>query len=75
MAKVRQLFNGVTIEEAQRRRICYHNRKKHSIERGDLCLVIKDPAGNGKKNYCLTCGLEILDRAADDLDTLRRDLE
>jgi len=75
MAKVRQLFNGVAIETAKRKRICYHNRKKHSIEGGDLCLVIKDPAGNGKKNYCVTCGLEILDRAADDLDALRRGLD
>ena len=75
MAKVRQVLNGVTVESAQRRRICYHNRKKHSIDRGDLCLVIKDSSGNAKKNYCGACGLEILDRAADDLASLRRELE
>lgn len=75
MPKVRQVLNGVAVEAAQRSRICYHNRKKHSIERGDLCLVMKDPAGNGKKNYCVMCGLEILDRAVDDIASLRRQLE
>lgn len=63
------------IEVAQRRRICYHDRRNHSIEKGTVCLVIKDPAGEGQKNYCVTCGLAILDQAADDLASLRSSLE
>lgn len=73
MAKVRRVLGAVTIEVAQRRRICYHDRKHHSIERGEACLVIKEPS-NGQKNYCVTCGMEILDRAADDIAALRKGL-
>lgn len=73
MAKVRRVLAAVSIEVAQRRRICYHDRTNHSIERGCLCLVIKEP-NSGQKNYCVTCGLEILDRAADDLAALRKGL-
>jgi hypothetical protein len=75
MAKVRRVLNTVTIEVAQRKRICHHNRKHHSIEKGTSCLVIKDASGEGQKNYCLTCGLEILGQAADDLASLRSSLE
>ena len=73
MSKVRRVLVAVSVEVAQRRRICYHNRKNHSIEGGSACLVVKEP-GNGQKNYCVTCGMEILDRAADDLAVLRQRL-
>ena len=71
MAKVRQLLNPVSVQTAQRPRICHHSRKQHAIATGERCLVIKDPNG-GSKNYCLECGGAILDRAGDDLETLRR---
>jgi hypothetical protein len=74
MAKVRQLFNAVSVEVAQRRRICHHNRRKHSIAAGDRCLVVKDPATGGGKNYCHGCAIDILDRAQADLDELRHQL-
>lgn len=73
MSKVRRVLGAVSVEVAQRRRLCYHDRKHHSIEGGSVCLVIKEP-GSGQKNYCATCGMEILDRAADDLAALRRTL-
>lgn len=73
MAKIRRVLGGVTVEVAQRRRICYHDRQHHRITSGSVCLVIKEP-NNGHKNYCVTCGIEILDRAADDLAALRRQL-
>lgn len=74
MAKVRQLFNGIEIEVAQRKRICHHNRAKHSIARGERCVVIKNDGGVGAKNYCLKCGAEIFDRADKDLAGLRKEL-
>jgi hypothetical protein len=74
MAKVRHVLNAVRIEVAQRRRICHHDRKHHSIEKGTTCLVIKGPSGEGQNNYCAICGLEILDQAADDLASLRGSL-
>lgn len=74
MGKVRQVLNGVSVEEAKRQRICHHNRKKHSVSKGEACLVIRDPSTGGSKNYCIECGNEILDVASTDLDALRADL-
>jgi hypothetical protein len=75
MAKVRRILSAVKIEVAQRKRICHHDRKGHSIEKGTTCLVIRESSGEGHKNYCMACGLEILDQAADDLASLRGSLE
>lgn len=75
MARVRHVLGAMRIEVAQRKRICHHDRKHHSIEKGAMCLVIKEASGEGHKNYCVTCGLEILDQAADDLASLRSSLE
>lgn len=72
MARVRRVLSLLCIEEAQRKRICYHDRRRHSIEKGATCLVIREASGEGRTNCCLPCGLEILDQAADDLDRLRR---
>lgn len=73
MAKVRQLFNPVSVETAKKKRICHHNRKNHEILKEEKCLVIKD-ANGGKRNYCVHCAAAILDRADADLDGLRADL-
>jgi len=75
MARVRHVLGSMRIEVAQRKRICHRDRKNHSIEKGAICLVIKETSGEGQKNYCVTCGLEILDQAADDLASLRSSLE
>jgi hypothetical protein len=74
MPQVRRVLGICTIETAQRRRVCHRDRTKHSIERGTLCLVIKDPVSGGSKNYCPQCALAILDRASDDLQGLRNAL-
>jgi hypothetical protein len=71
MAKVRQLFNMASVETAKRRRICHHNRRKHSIAAGDRCLVLKDPSSGASKNYCVECAAQIFDRADADLAALR----
>lgn len=74
MAKVRQLFNTVSVDVAKRRRICHHNRAKHHVAAGERCLVIRDPANSSSKNYCMACGTAILDRAQQDLNGLRSEL-
>jgi hypothetical protein len=74
MAKVKQVLNHVSVEEAQRKRICHRNRKSHPIAAGERCLTVRDPSTGGKRNYCSDCGNEILDVAADDLADLRTTL-
>jgi hypothetical protein len=75
MARVRRLLNGVVVETAQRKRICYHDRNDHQIQQGSVCLIIKEANGSGSKNYCVSCALEILDRAAGDIESLRQQLK
>jgi hypothetical protein len=71
MPRARHVLKDVSLEVAQRRRKCYHQPTKHQIERGEPCLVIRNPSGEGGKNYCRDCALEILQVAADDLQRLR----
>jgi hypothetical protein len=70
VAKIRQLFNHVDVETAKRQRLCHHNRSKHSIAQDERCLVIKQSDG-ARKNYCVGCATDILDRAENDLAELR----
>lgn len=69
MAQVRDVLGHVSVEEAQRRRACHRNRKKHSIEKGESCLVISDENG-GAKNYCVVCAADILKKARENLAAL-----
>ena len=62
MAQVRDVLNRVEVEQAERRRICHHKRSHHTIEKGQLCLVISEDNG-GSKNYCVQCAPDILKRA------------
>lgn len=62
MPQVRDVLNRVDVEKAQRRRVCHRARGKHSIEKGQLCLVISDDNG-GPKNYCMQCAPAILKKA------------
>jgi hypothetical protein len=74
MAKVTQVLRTASIETAARRRICHHNRKKHSIPAGMKCLVIKDSASGGSKNYCPECANAIFAKVDVDLAALRAQL-
>jgi len=74
VAKIRQLLNGASVETAKRRRICHHNRSKHSIAANTKCLVVKDAASGGSKNYCPQCAADILAHAETDLAALRNEL-
>lgn len=72
MAKVREILGHVSVETAKGKRICHRNRRAHSIAKGEPCLVIREPASGGSKNYCVACAAAILARAAEDLAALRR---
>lgn len=70
MPQIKRLLKDASIEVASAKRICHRNRAGHEIDKGDACLVVKEPEG-GKRNYCGLCAMEILDQVADDLDILR----
>ena len=74
MAKVTQILRTASIETAVRRRVCHHNKKKHSVPAGTKCLVIKDSASGSRKNYCPQCADEIFASVDVDLATLRAQL-
>ncbi|HUC13753.1 MAG TPA: hypothetical protein VMS00_04805 [Acidimicrobiales bacterium] len=71
MPQIRRVLGACNVETAKRRRVCHRDRRRHAIEQGTLCLVIKDHVTGGSKNYCPQCALAILDQAADDLQALR----
>lgn len=74
MAKnVRHVLKAVSVEEAKAQRKCHHSRGKHAIAKGERCLAVMEPAGN-RKNYCVSCGNEILDVVAEDLESMRGSL-
>ncbi len=73
MAKVKQVLKPVSVRVAGRKRKCYHS-KKHSIAKGESCLVVKDPAYNSDRGYCVECGNAILEVAEADLEKLKADL-
>ena len=62
MPKVRDILVHVCVQTAERPRKCYRNRK-HSIPRGEQCLVVRTGPTNSKHNYCQQCAQEILDLA------------
>lgn len=74
MPKVRDVLKHVSIETAIRRRICHRRRDEHWIEKGENCLVIKDVATGGKKNYCAECAPEILNLAEGQIKKFRSEL-
>ncbi len=74
MAKIRKVLKDVSVETAQRQRVCHRNRKKHQIRMGQPCLVIRDPATLSSKNYCIRWGQEILKKAREDLAALAAQL-
>ena len=74
MAKIRQVLKDMSIETAKRKRICHRNRRKHEIKLGEKCLVIRNPATQSSKNYCVECGQQIIERATEDLEALAGEL-
>ncbi|MCB9610424.1 MAG: hypothetical protein H6716_27800 [Polyangiaceae bacterium] len=74
MAKVRDVLGHVSVETAKGKRVCHRNRRSHSILQGEVCLVIRDPASGGSKNYCAPCAAAIVERAAAQLRGLQQAL-
>lgn len=71
MPKLKRLLLSTSFEIAQRRRLCSRNRD-HVIIKGEKCLVIKE--NMTKHNYCLECTDLILQKAQEQLDVLRSEL-
>ena len=70
MAAIKSLLIRITTEVTDRKRICHHNRKNHSITAGELCLVTIDDMG-GKKNYCHLCADQMIKKVQAEI----RDIE
>jgi len=74
MRAPRDIIKHVGTETAQRKRRCHRN-KDHLIAAGDVCIVVRDGAFNGSKNYCVLCASEILAAAQCKLESLRSELK
>lgn len=76
MPQVKAVLGHVSVETAQRKRVCHRHRSgnaAHGIVRGETCLVVHGPDG-ADRNYCTTAAAEILTRAENDLAALRAGL-
>jgi hypothetical protein len=73
MAKVRDLLVSVSVDTAKRQRKCHRN-SSHAVIAGQRCLMIKDSAGQGHKNYCISCAREILEAASRKITMLNTEL-
>ncbi len=69
MPAVRRVLSKLSVEVAKRKRICHRDRSNHSIEKGEICLVVEED-DRGSKNYCRACAKPILEQAQLDLDSL-----
>ena len=63
MPKVRDVLVHVSVEMAKAKRKCHRKPEQHSMQKGEVCLVIKDSATGGSKNYCPECAEPILNAA------------
>ena len=70
MRAPRDIIKHVDIEVAKDGRKC-HRTRAHRVARGEKCLVIQEGAFSGSKNYCVSCGLEIVAAAQARLISLR----
>jgi hypothetical protein len=73
MPKVTQVLKHVSVQTAGAKRSCARARTKHSIAKGELFLLVRDGQG-GYRNFCPECAEAVLDKAQEDLDALRADL-
>ena len=73
MTRVRDLLVHVRVETARGTRKCRRN-KRHSIRRGEVCLVVVEGPPKTHKNYCTGCATEILAKASAKLTGLTAEL-
>lgn len=74
MSKVRDILVHACVEVAGRKRKCSRKPTKHSIVKGESCLVLKGGTYNAGKSYCSVCAQEILDVANGRMAELRGEL-
>ena len=74
MPAVRSVLGHVSVETAEKKRKC-HRKAKHSVPKGETCLVVRGGPYNSSKNYCKECAPEILNKAEADLLALRKGLK
>jgi hypothetical protein len=70
MRPPRDIIKHVTVEVAKGGRKC-HRTREHRIAIGEKCIVVQEGAFSGSKNYCVSCGLEIVVAAEARLISLR----
>lgn len=72
MPQVKSVLGHVSVETAQRKRICYRHRSgkaAHDIVKEDACLVVRGTDG-GQRNYCRDAAHDILSKAQVELDEM-----
>jgi hypothetical protein len=72
MPAIRNILGHVSVETAEKKRKCHRKPGKHSIPKGESCLVVRGGPYNSPKNYCHECAPEILDKAQASLTKLRK---
>ncbi|HJP93590.1 MAG TPA: hypothetical protein VJ875_16645 [Pyrinomonadaceae bacterium] len=73
MRAPRDILKHVSVEAAKAKRKCYRNNK-HSIIKGELCVVVQESNFGGSKNYCIICSEDILNAAANKVRSLHIEL-
>jgi hypothetical protein len=76
MPQIKSVLGHVSVETAQRKRICYRHRAgkaAHDIVKGEDCLVVRGADG-GDRNYCRGAAEDILGKAQDDIDGFKKAL-
>jgi len=72
MPQIKSVLGHVSVETAQRMRICYRHRagkSAHNVVKGEACLVVHGADGSDR-NYCRDAADEILSKAQSDLNAL-----
>lgn len=74
MAKIRDLLVHVSAERAKGLRKCSRNKKKHQIQKGEICLCVKSGPRNRPMSYCAACAEEMLKIADAKLKSIATEL-
>ena len=62
MPKIRDILVHVSVEQAQRQRIC-RRHNIHKVSKGEMCLVVLTNDTNDDYSYCVEAAKPILDAA------------
>ena len=69
MPKIRDILVHVSVEQAERQRIC-RRHNAHKVTKGEACLVILTNPTNDPYSYCTEAAKPILDAAWAKLQSL-----